>query len=75
MSRIWEWALDVEDVRNRARAAAGNEARHMRLAACAALCRYVKDVAWGYAKPMTATRLLAGEAARSYRETRATVRV
>lgn len=70
MSRVGVWPLVVEDVRSRARAAAGGGDVCSRMAAYADLCQDVGVMANGYACPKTAARLLVAEAARSYQNAR-----
>jgi hypothetical protein len=58
VSAVGAWALDVEDARARARAAAGTSDRGARMDAFRSLCAELGEAANRYACPLTAARAL-----------------
>jgi hypothetical protein len=60
----------VDDVRSRARAAAGGGDVRSRVAAYGELCREIGEISSYYHRPKVAACLLVKEAARSYRDAR-----
>ncbi|PIM71307.1 hypothetical protein CTU88_14435 [Streptomyces sp. JV178] len=75
MSRVGVWPLGVEDIRARARAAAGQRDVSARMAAYRHLCEELGEWASWYVDPLTAARVMAREAARAFQAERKGVHV
>lgn len=74
MSALKAWALDVQNARARAKAAAGAADQGERMNAFRSLCADLGETANHYACPLTAARALVHEAAREFVAERKMVR-